>query len=82
MKTTSGKTKHPRRAGRLVYIYSDTRRGVIAQFNARSLRAALEQYAETWLANGWQAAYVGNTLQLSRGDNVRNYTALETYQSP
>lgn len=83
MKTTSGKSKPATKGKRLVYIYSEGRRGVIAQFEATSLRAALEEYHERmWKPNGWNRKIVGNVMQVFKGNNSRTYKALETYQSP
>ena len=59
-----------------------THRGVIAQFYAKSLKDALKQYAErNWVPRGWDYKIVGNTMQVFKGDQKREYRALETYQS-
>lgn len=84
MKTTAGKTKAPPQGERLVYIKAlePSHRGVVAQFNAKSLKDGLKQFAERmYVPKGWQYKIVGNTMQVFKGDTVRNYRALETYQS-
>jgi hypothetical protein len=84
MKTTQGKTKAPKQGERVVKIYGVDSRRITAQFNATSLRAALKEFFERNLEpKGWKAGkYVGNTLQVIKGDNVRVYRALELYQEP
>lgn len=84
MKTTKGKTRPAEpRGSRVIRIYGLDSRKMFAQFEAKSLKDALTEYYErNWEAKGWDHKIVGNTLQVFKGENVRNYRALELYQTP
>ena len=85
MKTTAGKTKPAKPGERLIQIYAlePAHRGIIAQFNAASLRRALVEFHERMYKHkGWSLKIVGNTAQISKGKSVRSFRALELYQKP
>ena len=84
MKTTKGKTRTPRPAGRVVHIYRLEDNKLLAVKRAATLKQALLEYAnETLTKRGDKnPKVVGNVMTVvsKQGRSVQ-YRALEAYQS-